>query len=207
MAENGPFAAPFDPIWPQESPCENLCGSPFCVLSQEMRHINIFLGAEDGVFRVGGGGSWCWNILCAFLVPYFSRWEPHGLLPGFSGKSPEKNSTIFFMWVSILNGGGGIWISRRCSWTIYIAICLNHFVLILGWYSGYMLEDKYWFCLQTDASMRALWSGRHWFLFLPTLLAPPPPTPIFLFSSRGSTSCPSLHTSTTAPSGNSQAIM
>ena len=49
VAENGPFGPPFC----QKSARKSLCGSLFCVLSQEMRHINFFLGAQNGVFWVG----------------------------------------------------------------------------------------------------------------------------------------------------------
>ena len=47
MARLGP------PFWPQKSPRKSLCGSLFCILSQEMRHINFFLWAQNGVFWVG----------------------------------------------------------------------------------------------------------------------------------------------------------
>ena len=65
MAENGLFGTPF---WPQKSPRKSLCGSPFCFLSQERRHTNFFLGAQNGGFLGGGQKS-----LCAYPVP---SWEP-----------------------------------------------------------------------------------------------------------------------------------
>ena len=44
-----------DPLFDPKLPLKKcLCGSPFCVLSQEVRHINFFLGAQKGAF--GGGG-------------------------------------------------------------------------------------------------------------------------------------------------------
>ena len=46
MARLGP------PFWSQKSARKSLCGSLFCVLSQEMRHINVFLEAQNGVFWV-----------------------------------------------------------------------------------------------------------------------------------------------------------
>ena len=54
VAQNGPFGTPF---WTPKIPRKSLCGSLFCVLSKEMRHINFFLGAQDGAFWVGGGGK------------------------------------------------------------------------------------------------------------------------------------------------------
>ena len=47
MARLGP---PFSPLNP---PRKKLCGSLFCVLSEEMRHVNFFLGAQNEVFWVG----------------------------------------------------------------------------------------------------------------------------------------------------------
>ena len=49
MARLGP------PFWPQKSPRQSLCGSLFCVLSQEMRHINFFSGGPK--WGVWGGGQ------------------------------------------------------------------------------------------------------------------------------------------------------
>ena len=40
-------------FWPPKSPWKSLCGSPFFVLSQEMRHINFFLGAQKWGFWGG----------------------------------------------------------------------------------------------------------------------------------------------------------
>ena len=84
VAENGPFGTPFGtPNFPRKS----LCGSPFCVLSQEMRHINFFLGVQTGAFRVRGK-KFMLKSLCAFSVPYLFGcflgtfcWTPFSGLP------------------------------------------------------------------------------------------------------------------------------
>ena len=52
MARSGP------PFRPPKSP-----------RTQEMRHINFFLGAQNGGFG-RGPKSWCWKSLCAFSVGY-----------------------------------------------------------------------------------------------------------------------------------------
>ena len=57
------------PVLIPKSPRKSLCGSLFCVLSQEMRHINFFLGAKVGGFG-WGPKSLCRKSLCAFSVPY-----------------------------------------------------------------------------------------------------------------------------------------
>ena len=49
MAHLGP---PFRP--PRNSPEKSLCGSLCCVLSQELRHMNFFLGFQTGAFWAGG---------------------------------------------------------------------------------------------------------------------------------------------------------
>ena len=50
---------------------KSLCGSPFCVLSQEMRHINFFPGPPNGGF-LGGGEKFMFKkfILLSLSVPY-----------------------------------------------------------------------------------------------------------------------------------------
>ena len=59
MARLGP------PFWPPKSPRTSSCGCLFCVLFQEMRHINFFFwGPKTGCFR------WGPKRLCAFSVPY-----------------------------------------------------------------------------------------------------------------------------------------
>ena len=63
LAENGPFGTPF--LAPK-TPRKSLCGSLFCVLFQEMRHINSFLGAQIGVFWVGGEKFMLKNVMCFF---------------------------------------------------------------------------------------------------------------------------------------------
>ena len=67
--ENGPFGTPF--LTPK-SPRKKLCGSPFCVLSQEMRHIIFFLGAQNGVFWVGVK-KFMLKKSCAFRPPKYLR--------------------------------------------------------------------------------------------------------------------------------------
>ena len=52
MAENGQFRTPF--LTPKIRPKKFMFMSLFCVLSQEMRHINFFSGGQNGVFWVGG---------------------------------------------------------------------------------------------------------------------------------------------------------
>ena len=51
MAENGPFGTPF--LTPQKTPKKFMLMCLLCVLSQEVRHINFFLGAQNG--GLGGG--------------------------------------------------------------------------------------------------------------------------------------------------------
>ena len=64
VAENGPFGTPF--LVPQNPPEKSLCGSPFCVLSQEIRLINFYLGAQDGGFRVGAKKLMSKKFMCFF---------------------------------------------------------------------------------------------------------------------------------------------
>ena len=47
MARLGP------PFWPPKSPPKKFMWVPFCILSQELRHINFFRGAQNGAFWVG----------------------------------------------------------------------------------------------------------------------------------------------------------
>ena len=53
--------------WPVWDPL--FCGSPFCVLSQEMRHINSFLGAQNGGVRAGAKKSMWKKFMCFFCHP------------------------------------------------------------------------------------------------------------------------------------------
>ena len=62
VAENGPFGTLFLTL---KSPRKSSCGSLFCILSQEMRHINSFLVAQNGGFWVGAK-SLRWKSLYAF---------------------------------------------------------------------------------------------------------------------------------------------
>ena len=52
VPENGPFGTPF--LTPK-IPLKKFMWVPFVILSQEMRHINFFLGAQIGVFFFWGG--------------------------------------------------------------------------------------------------------------------------------------------------------
>ena len=74
VAENGPSGTPY--LYPKtvilKSPRKSLCGSLFCVLSREMRHIILFLGTQIGCFG-WGPKSLCWKSFCAFSVPSKSR--------------------------------------------------------------------------------------------------------------------------------------
>ena len=63
VAENGPFGTPFRP---PKSPRKSLCGSLFCDLSQEIRHINFFLGAQKGGFWVGAKRFMLEKFMCFF---------------------------------------------------------------------------------------------------------------------------------------------
>ena len=54
------------PFCPPKSPRKSLCGSPFCVLSQEMRHINFFLGAQHKGFRAGAKKFMLKKFICLF---------------------------------------------------------------------------------------------------------------------------------------------
>ena len=66
---------------PPKSPRKSLCGSLFCVLSQEMRHINFFLGAQNGVFWAGAK---------KFMLKHFMRFfGPLELLAAICPKVPE----------------------------------------------------------------------------------------------------------------------
>ena len=62
--------AVWDPLFDPPNPQNSLCGSLFCVLSQEMRHINFFLGVQNGVFWVGAKKFMLENFMC-FSVPIF----------------------------------------------------------------------------------------------------------------------------------------
>ena len=59
-------------FWPQKSSRKSLCGSLFYVLSQEMRHISFFLGAQNGVFWVGTKKFMLKKFMC-FFGPVFWR--------------------------------------------------------------------------------------------------------------------------------------
>ena len=62
MAENGPV---WDPVFDRKNPPETVYVGPFFgVLSQEMRHMNFFLGAQMGGFWVGP------KSLCANSAPF-----------------------------------------------------------------------------------------------------------------------------------------
>ena len=65
-----PFGTPFRP---QNSPEKSLCGSLFCVLSQEMRHINFFSGGPQWGILGGGQKVYVEKSLCAVSVPYKLR--------------------------------------------------------------------------------------------------------------------------------------
>ena len=81
MAENGPFGTPLSP---QKIPRKSLCGSLFCVLSQELRQINISSGGpKSGV--LGGGQKACWKSWCAFSVPL---------------RIPHKKKKLFCGWLA-----------------------------------------------------------------------------------------------------------
>ena len=64
MARLGP------PFLAQKSPGKSLCGSLFCVLSQEMRHINFLLGAQNGVFCWVGAKKFMLKKFMCFLCPH-----------------------------------------------------------------------------------------------------------------------------------------
>ena len=55
-------------FWPQRSPRKSLCGSLFCILSQEMRHINFLGGGgvQNGGFWVGGKKFMLKKFMCFF---------------------------------------------------------------------------------------------------------------------------------------------
>ena len=62
--------AVWDPLVDPKLPAKKFVWIPFCVLSQEMRHIIFFFrGPKIGCLGGGGPKSLCWNILCAFSVP------------------------------------------------------------------------------------------------------------------------------------------
>ena len=61
MARLGPLLTP-------KLPRKSLCGSLFCVFSQEMRHINFFLGAQYGAFWVGAKKFMLKKFMC-FVRP------------------------------------------------------------------------------------------------------------------------------------------
>ena len=73
MAENGPFGTPV--LTPKIPPKRSL----FCVLSQEMRRINLFLGAQKiGGFLGGGQRVYVEKVYVLFpplkIVPnYFKK--------------------------------------------------------------------------------------------------------------------------------------
>ena len=64
MAKNGPFGTPF--LTPNPPEKKVYAGPFFGVLSQEMRHINFFLGAQNGVFRVGCKKVMLKKLMCSF---------------------------------------------------------------------------------------------------------------------------------------------
>ena len=68
-------------LWPKTAhlgrcfrplPRKSLRGSPLHILSQEMRHIDFFLGAENGGFWVGAKKIMLKKFMCFFSVPYGS---------------------------------------------------------------------------------------------------------------------------------------
>ena len=67
----------------------SLSGSFFCVLSQEMRHINFFLGAQNGVFRVGAKKFMLKKFMCLFLSPMESIQYRTGVWKCHRSPSPE----------------------------------------------------------------------------------------------------------------------
>ena len=90
---NGPCETP--PFSPQNSPRKSLCGSLFCVLSQEMRHINVSLVARHSK-RVYVEKNY---MLC--LSPTISWWEKQWIHIG--GPAHMVDSSINFK----RKGGGG----------------------------------------------------------------------------------------------------
>ena len=63
VAQNGPFGTPF---WTPKITPKNVYGSLFCILSQEMRHTNFFLGAQNRVFWVGAKKFTLEMFMCFF---------------------------------------------------------------------------------------------------------------------------------------------
>ena len=78
MARLGP------PFWHPKSPRKSLCGSLFCITSQEMRRMSFFLGAQNGVFWVGVK-KFVLKIFMCFFGPLVEKMQKgsisrHGLL-------------------------------------------------------------------------------------------------------------------------------
>ena len=76
MAENGPFGTPLSPQIPPKS----LCGSLFCILSQETRHIIFLLEAQMGVL---GGGQKVY-VEKVYVLPF--RLLGYTMFCGYQGK-------------------------------------------------------------------------------------------------------------------------
>ena len=67
MARLGP------PFWPPKISPKKLMWVPFCVLFQEMRHINSFLGAQNGGIWVGAKEFTLKKFMCFFRPLGFPR--------------------------------------------------------------------------------------------------------------------------------------
>ena len=95
-------------FWPQKSPLKSLCGSLCCVHSQERRHINFVLRAQNRVFGVGFQKVYVEKVCVLFRSPSYEHsvftklgflwseipqycWEFHDRLwEAFSGTTSEK---------------------------------------------------------------------------------------------------------------------
>ena len=84
MARLGP------PFWPQNPPEKSLCGSFFLRPFQEMRHINFFLGAQNGGVLGGGQKVYVEDVYVLFRPPTI---EYQRTAKGASGKGPRQKKS------------------------------------------------------------------------------------------------------------------
>ena len=70
---NQTFCGPKWPVWGPvfgpKIPTKKFMRVPFCVLSQETRHINFFLGSQNGVFWVGAKKFYVETVYVFFRSP------------------------------------------------------------------------------------------------------------------------------------------